>query len=138
MTVRAEVTLEFADGEFLFALRARQIEELQAVCKAGFATICKRVDSDDWEYGDLYHTIRLGLIGGGMGAVEAKRKCDAYVDGAPLAWGPNSPLLIAKSILGAVLMGVPESAGGKPMPGETPATTGSTSPTTAPPSSMPV
>lgn len=108
-TVRAEVVLEWADGEYLFALKGKQIEELQAVAKAGFGSIYQRVMEGNWFRGDLYHTIRLGLIGGGMGAVESKRLCDTYVEGVPLGNGPNSPLTVAQVILGAAMMGVPAS-----------------------------
>lgn len=115
VTSKAEVTLEWADGEYLFALKGKQIEELQAVCKCGFGGIYRRIMAGDWYYGDVYHTIRLALIGGGMGAVEANRKCEMYVDGVALAAGPNNPLFVAQAILGASVMGVP-SKSGKPNP----------------------
>lgn len=105
-TRKAEIALEWADGEYLFALKAKQIEELQAVCKAGFGTIYKRVMDGNWYYEDIHNTIRLGLIGGGMGAVEAKRITTMYTEGVPLLHGPNSPLLVAQSIMGASIMGI--------------------------------
>ena len=72
-TRRAEITLEWADGEYLFALKAKQIEEIQSLCKAGFGSVYQRVMKGEWHFGDIYHVIRMALIGGGMGAVEAKR-----------------------------------------------------------------
>jgi hypothetical protein len=107
-TRRSEVTLEWADGEYLFALRGKEIEELQAVCKAGFGTVYQRVMQGNWYIADIHNTIRLGLIGGGMGAIEAKRLCENYAVGLPLSAGPNSPLLVAQAILGATMMGVDE------------------------------
>ena len=121
LTSKAEVTLEWADGEYPFALKGKQIEELQAICKHGFGAIYGRVMRGEWYYADLFHTVRLGLIGGGMGAVEANRMCMAYVDGVPLAAGPNSPLIVAQAILGASVMGV-ASREGKPKPEATAAT----------------
>lgn len=105
-TSRAEVTLEWADGEYLFALKGKQIEELQVCCKAGFGAVYRRTMEGNWFFSDIYHTIRLALIGGGLGAIEAKRMCDNYVDGVVLASGPNSPLIVAQSILGASVMGL--------------------------------
>lgn len=114
-TSRAEATLEWADGEYSFALKGKQIEELQVLSKTGFGAIYRRVMAGDWHYEDIYHTIRLGLMGGGMGAVEAKRMCDLYVDGVSLAAGPNSPLIVAQALLGISVMGVPARSG-KPKP----------------------
>lgn len=110
MTLKAEVILEWGDGEYLFALKGAQIEELQRVCgDVGFGLIFQRVSLGQFFYGDIKHTIRLGLIGGGMGAVEAMRLVNAYmgpVEPLPLVSGPNNPLQLAKAILGAAMVGL--------------------------------
>lgn len=105
---KAEIVLEWADGEFLFALKGAQIEELQVLCKSGFGEIVQRVLMGKWYYKDIYETIRLGLIGGKMGAVEAKNKVQFYMSAAPLAdpTNPNSPEAVAKAILQAVTFGI--------------------------------
>lgn len=114
MSLKSEIILEWGDGEFLFALKGTQIEELENICgKVGFAAIYQRIQLGMWKWGDLYHVIRLGLIGGGMGAVEAKRKVDMYIN-VPLAAGPNNPESVAKAVLGAVFMGFEDI----PTPGE--------------------
>lgn len=115
---KAEIVLEWADGEYLFALRGAQIEELEQVCgKVGFGVIFQRVMLGAWFWGDIYHTVRLGLIGGGMGAVEAKRLTDMYIGrdkpSMPLANGPNNPESVARSVLGAVMHGFEDIPSGE-------------------------
>lgn len=121
----AEVTLEWADGVFLFALKAKQIEELEHICGEGIGRICMRVFGRvDYSYKHLRETIRLGLIGGGTDAISAKRLVETYVDGAPispfkvdakgaklkdaagnLVTDPMSTLSVAGAILNAVHFG---------------------------------
>lgn len=106
--LKAEVTLEWGDGEYLFALKSAQIEELEKICDEGIGRICARVFSRvDFTYKHVRDTIRLGLIGGGMSAVEAKRLVTAYVDGVPIdaTTDPSSPLKTASAILKAVHFG---------------------------------
>ncbi|MFC6487367.1 GTA-gp10 family protein [Nitratireductor sp. GCM10026969] len=118
---KAEITLEWADGEYLFALKGAQIEELEAVCgKVGFGAIYQRVMNGSWFWSDLYHVIRLGLIGGGLGAVEAKRLTETYIQ-QPLGSGPNCPFSVASSVLGAVMFGFEDIPPKKPKAGENPA-----------------
>lgn len=73
------VTLEFGGGEYSLALNGREIEELQRLAgNVGFGAIYQRAVMGNWFHGDIYHTIRLGLEGGGMAPVEAKRIADVY------------------------------------------------------------
>lgn len=111
------------DGEYLFSLKGKEIEELENVCgKVGFGAIFQRINLGVWFWGDLYHTIRLGLIGGGMGAVEAKRLVDMYVGqsrlAVPLAAGPNSPESVALAVMGATMQGVVDLNLGEQSAGE--------------------
>lgn len=109
VSLKPEVILHFADGEFLFRLNGKEIEELQKVCgNVGFAAIYQRINLGVWLWGDLYNVARLGLIGGGMGAVEAKQKCDFYIGHTKA----NYPLLgdgnaesIAKAVINAAMHG---------------------------------
>lgn len=125
MGLKAEVVLEWGGGEHLFALKGKEIEELQSVCgKIGFAAIYQRVMVGQWFWADLYHTIRLGLIGGGMGQVEAKRLTDFYMGSeagenrSPLAAGPNSPVSVARAIMVAVMNGMDDIPTGESAPGK--------------------
>lgn len=122
--LKAEVVLEWGDGEYAFALKGAQIEELEQVCgKVGFGVIFQRVMLGTWFWADIYQTVRLGLIGGGMGAVEAKRLTDTYIGrekpNVPLAAGPNNPESVARAVLGAAMHGFEDIPSGEAMAGET-------------------
>lgn len=128
MTVPAtSLELEFADGEYSFALHLPQLAELQAKRETGIFVLYRRVMAGRFlmdtgeavghpQLGeafaeDIYETIRLALIGGGKGVVDgteivvsvltAKRLVETYVHPAPLMenWG------IAAAILGAKIVG---------------------------------
>lgn len=144
------IDLQFADGEYRFALPLAQIDELQRKCGAGIGAIFSRTVKGAHQVGDdiilapgqaefyahdLIETIRQGLIGGKMGTVDGKevavtpptaqRLVNNYVLNQPLshAWE------LAVAILGAVIVGYtpPEtpgkkgSAAAKETPSETPA-----------------
>lgn len=118
------VDLPFADGIYTFRLGLAQINELQEKCGAGLGAIFARVirgryAADDeggtfgsieegaYHIGDLYHTIRLGLIGGGTGIVDeaqvtvspllARSLADRYVIDRPKqeSWGLAAAVLMA-------------------------------------------
>lgn len=110
MSLKPEVVLRWADGEFLFRLNGKEIEELQKVCgNVGFAEIYARIAHGKWFWADIYHTIRLGLIGGGMGAVDAKQKTDMYCGrekaAVPLLQGQDSPVNVAATVIGVAMHG---------------------------------
>lgn len=145
MNLAAEIELEWADGSHLFALKAKQIEELEHLTGVGIGRLTARVvTGDDFYYRDVRETIRLALIGGGTPAVEATRLVNAYVDGQPLQPldrdgkpHPDGPLLMARAILGAVRFGFERLPEGNKGESQAAGTTGSTSDSTEPPSSKP-
>lgn len=108
MTVSAEVILLWGDGEYPFALKMKQIEELESLSGIGLGEIFDRLLTERWYFKYIYHAIRLSLIGGGMSPVKAKQLCDVYVDGCPLARNddPSSPLRTAIAVVGAVFSGI--------------------------------
>lgn len=108
----AEVTLTWADGQYHFALKLPQIDELQRLCNAGIGTISRRVHSGDFFFADIYETIRLGLIGGGTNHIRALQLVQTYVIGQPLVVDPDepgSPLAVARAVLEAVFFGIPDN-----------------------------
>jgi hypothetical protein len=123
------IDLEFADGEYHFALGLERINELQRSCGVGIGLVFARllkgcvrhplrpdqvfVEPAQGEFyaADIVETLRQGLIGGGRGVVNgeevkvtpevANRLIKAYVLDRPLvdSWTK------AVSILGACIMG---------------------------------
>lgn len=124
----ATLVLEWADGEYPFALMPQQIEELQRVCgkngeEIGFGAIYQRVMFGVWFHQDLQHTIRLGLIGGGMGPVDANRLMRAYFNAPSMGLAADSKDScenVTKAILSHVMLGSPAPLGeGKTKAGTT-------------------
>lgn len=104
----SEVELTWADGDYTFALKARQIEELEHLCDEGIARICMRVFSKtDFKLKHIRETIRLGLIGGGTPPVDAARLVKTYVDDCPIdpPADPSSPFKTAAAVLQAAYFG---------------------------------
>lgn len=112
--IAAEVELRWADGTYLFALKLKQIEELQRLCGAGLGEIAQRLLVERrWYAGDIVETIRLGLVGGGTPAVRARELIETYVEGSPLAdpRDPANSLVTAQAIITAAYFGVAEQTG---------------------------
>lgn len=105
-----EVTLQFADADYLFRLPLKRIAELEEKCGAPVGAIWKRVClTGDYHAVDLIETVRLGLIGGGLDPQEARKLIERYCDTWPLSeWHVH-----AIAILGACVEGY-EMAGTDP------------------------
>lgn len=114
------VDLEWADGEYSFALKSAQIEELENISRnfatgkngIGIGAIWARVMVNaEWSKDDLRNIIRLGLIGGGTEPVRANQLCKMYVDDQPISSAdgdmtPSSPLAVAQIIFYAAMCGM--------------------------------
>jgi len=123
MAKTVKVTLEWADGEYPFALRSGEIEELESISfnpetekkGIGIGAVWMRLMGGGWFVGDIFNVIRLGLIGGGLDEIKAKRLVDFYVKNKPLSDNgyvrtpsPSNPLTVAQAILAAAIVGVDE------------------------------
>ena len=105
----ARLELDWGDGTYAFRLAWGQLIELQEKCDAGPYVILQRLQTGAWQMQDINNIIRLGLIGGGMTAVDALKKTRAYVEAFP----PMDNLLPAQVILGAALMGAGDESVGE-------------------------
>ena len=115
MTISNKVVLEFGGGEYAFALNGKQVEELQKLCGSpnkegvlvpvGFGLIYQRAALGAWFHGDIYHSIRLGLEGGGMGAVDARRVADMYAVPPYRSGVIGGPEMTAQAIIRAAMHG---------------------------------
>ena len=121
MAKSVKLTLEWADGEYPFALRSGEIEELESISVnpetekkgIGVGAIWMRLMGGGWFVSDIFNIIRLGLIGGGLDEIKAKRLVDFYVKNKPLSDKsytgtptPTNPLTVAQAILAAAIVGV--------------------------------
>lgn len=104
-----ETTFDWADGTYKFALRLKELEELQEKADSGPLALFSRVRDEKWCVGDLRETIRLGLIGGGTEPGRALTLVRRYVDGRPLI----ESTMPALAILAAAIWGVADDQPGK-------------------------
>ena len=82
----AEIELDWGDGTYSFRLGLGEIEELERKCALGVFQIVTRLHPDirQCRSGEIFEVIRLGLIGGGMQAVQALTMARKYMDSEPL------------------------------------------------------
>lgn len=111
----AEITLKWADGRYTFALKFKQVVELERKCDAGLGLIVERMMRAQFRLSDISETIRLGLIGGGTTDIRALELVETYIEGKALmrpggdgVSEPGSPYRVAQAILQAAYFGVPE------------------------------
>lgn len=109
MSRDASVTLVWADGTYTFRLGWGEIEALQEACNAGPWVILDRLAKRQCLIGDIAHTIRQGLIGGGMVPAAATKLVQTYVEKRP----PAENLIYAIGILQVGLQGAPEEPSGE-------------------------
>lgn len=100
----ARITEYFGDDEYDFRLAYGQLLELQEKTGLGPFALYRRFMNDDWGVADIFETIRIGLIGGGMVPRDAFKLAKKYVQNdPPLEW-----LNLARIILIAGLHGAPD------------------------------
>ncbi len=129
-----EIRLSWGDGEHTFNIaKIGQVLELEekVALPGGVFELFEKVRLGRARMSELREVMRLGLIGGGMGAEPALRLVDRYLQEWP--WAVTR--LAAQSVLAASLVGVPGDPVGKE-PAER-ATTEAPSASSAPPSTAP-
>lgn len=109
MSLSAEISLLWGGEMRTFALKGKQIENLENDCNESIGNICYRVFSRvDYKFKHLHRTIYWGLIGGGTSANDAGELVRKYaLDGQPID-NPNdtgSTFKVANAILKAVYFG---------------------------------
>ena len=104
MSRDGSISLPFADGDHTFCLKWAQLIQLQEATDTGPYVVMQRLSDGTWRVEDISHTIRLGLIGGGMVPGDALKLTRSYVEARP----PLENVILARGILAASLMGAPE------------------------------
>lgn len=124
MSRAGSVELEWADGSYTFAFGWGEFEMLQTSLDCGPYVTLDRLLRGQWRVGDISHTIRVGLIGGGLSSDKAREIVRLYVENRP----PLESHPIAVAILAAGLKGAPDEKSGE-AEGEAPDSASMTSPT---------
>jgi hypothetical protein len=99
------ITLAWADADYTFDLPLKQVRILQEITGVGPGVLLARLQTNNYKVDDFRETILQGLIGGGMGTLEASTLVKRYVDGRPAC----ESLLPAQAVLMAWIMGAPRS-----------------------------
>lgn len=103
------VTFEWADGEHTFRLGIAQLEELQEKAGCGPFELMRRLTVGAWRIEEVRETLRLGLIGGGMEAVQALKLVNRYAGSGQLLVA----VLPARVVIAAALTGPADEPGKK-------------------------
>lgn len=114
MDLQARIVLPLGDAQYTFALRCRELENLEKAVGLPVADIAVRVVSLRPSIKDIKHIIILGLEGGGTPPEVAHQIFDRYVDGRPLFQrdDPSCPAILAARIMEAAWFGVSDLSSG--------------------------
>lgn len=94
----------WAGGEHTFWLGIGELRALQQATDVGPLFLLGRVTGHQWMVDDIIHIIRLGLIGGGMPDVQAKKLVDTvFVEDTTQLY---KCVVLALNILKDAVMGV--------------------------------
>ena len=93
-------------GEHPFKLGIGQLRALQSATGVGPLFLLGRFAGSQWLVDDIIDTVRLGLIGGGMSEVDAKKLTDrVFTENTPALY---RSVLVAVKILQLAIMGEPD------------------------------
>lgn len=103
-------------GEHPFALGIGELRALQSATGVGPLFLLGRITGSQWLVDDIIETVRLGLIGGGMTPVDAKKLTDrVFTENTPALY---RSMLLATRILRDAVMGEPDDPVGDDDQGE--------------------
>lgn len=103
----AEILVEWGGAERRLALTFGGLLDLEEACgKTGIGEIFLALGQQRYKAAYVFHTIRLGLIGGGLPAAEVKRLMADRFDAMPLVRSVE----LAINLLIAVMDGIPPDA----------------------------
>ncbi len=104
----AEIIEEWAGKERLFRLNFGLVLDLEEATGEAIGRIFMRVAGGSYRAADIYHTIRLSLIGGGASKIDAKRLLETHFDTRPYAENAS----LAGAILASLMVGIEDGEGG--------------------------
>jgi hypothetical protein len=103
-----EIVREWAGRERLFRLTFGSVLDLEQAIGEGVGHVFMRLSGGRFHAADIYHVLRLGLIGGGMGILDAKRLLDNHFDNRPGGYMENAS--VAGEIIAALMVGIEDVA----------------------------
>lgn len=109
MSRNGDTTLEWADGTYTFRFGWSEFEMLQEAVDCGPFELLNRLLRRTCKVGEISHTIRVGLIGGGLAPDKALNLVRLYVESRP----PAENLMLAAGILGSAVQGAPDETPGE-------------------------
>lgn len=101
--------LPWADGKYTFRLRWGELAILQEKTDCGPLYLLERLAGKHWRVADISHSIRLGLIGGGLEPAAALKLVETYVENRP----PMENVMMAYAIVAAGVQGAPDEKPGE-------------------------
>ena len=96
--------MSWADGKYTFRLGWGELALLQEKTDCGPLYLMERLAGKHWRLADISHSIRLGLIGGGLDPAAALTLVEAYVEKRP----PMENVMMAFAIVAAGVQGAPD------------------------------
>lgn len=81
---QCEKTIAFGDGDYLFKLPLKWIEELERQTGTTIGDLFVRTATYSFSVKEITEIIRCGLIGGGLDPTRARKLIETYIDGYPL------------------------------------------------------
>lgn len=109
MSRDASIEREFGDDTYTFRMGWGEILKLQEARDTGPYVVLDRLLTGRWLFEDIAEVIRIGLIGGGLDPIKARKMVREYVEARP----PIENLDLAQRILGAAMVGVPDEKVGE-------------------------
>jgi len=96
--------ISWADAKYTFRLGWSELALLQEATDCGPMVLLDRLGGRTWRIQDISHTIRLGLIGGGLEPAKALSLVETYVEKRP----PLENSMLAFAICAAGVKGAPD------------------------------
>lgn len=104
MSRDAAIERPFGDNDYVFRIAWGEILKLQEARDTGPYIILDRLLSGRWFVEDIAEVIRVGLIGGGLDPIKARKMVKEFVEARP----PVENLELAQRVLGAGMVGAPD------------------------------
>jgi hypothetical protein len=78
--VRGAETIVWPGGEHDFRLGIGELRAIEQRSDAGSSVVMMRLLTGQFKIDDVFSTLRIGLVGGGMSETEAKKTVEAALD----------------------------------------------------------